>query len=233
MLAPFCCSAWATSLIPQGEGTARNLGAVFSEGAIPASTRRRIGAFSRTVVASALGVMNGDDADIVLVSRYGDLSLAYRLLLDVVGGALPSPAAFSMSVHNAVLGVIDQLRASRTGHTALAASRDVLGAGLLEAASRLSVCPGRAVLLIVAESLFHPDLEQFAGGRGQEILVMMLTSTEKAGGCVPVFSAMAGSGLHEADNQVLQLVDWLDAPEVGAALSWESQGLAWSVQYAS
>ena len=162
MFPPLYCEAWAAILAPDSAAgetwrDARRLGACAAESSIPAATRRRLGGFARTVICCGLGVLGNDDTDVVLSSRYGDLTLAHTLLNDIMAAIPPSPAGFSMSVHNAPAGVLDILRGSRAGPTAIAAGPDSLCAGLLEAWLRLRTNPGMKVVLIYTEQ--PPDAE--------------------------------------------------------------------------
>ena len=72
-----------------------------------------------------------------------------------------SPTAFSLAVHNAAAGLLGQIRGDRTGHTALAAGRDTLFAGLIEAYARLTTDAERPVAVVFGDLPLPKIYERF------------------------------------------------------------------------
>ena len=118
---------------------------------LPAMQRRRLSRLARMAFSVGWPLAEGiADLPLVFVSRHGETPRTFDILSDL-GAAQPlSPTQFSLSVHNAVIGLWSIQRGDTSEMTALAAEGDGLEQALLEAATLLGEgAPG--VLLIVAE----------------------------------------------------------------------------------
>src|SRR5260370_16704935 len=94
---------------------------------LPTMLRRRSTALGQKMLASALAC--GETAltgRYVLASRHGEFSHALSILKSLAARELPSPAEFSMSVHNALSGLLSIHLGNTRGHTALAAGLHTL-----------------------------------------------------------------------------------------------------------
>lgn len=130
---------WAAVRISASDGPPEEFGRTAGEDAIPAAMRRRMGRLDRLAIRCTMGALAGASADeLIFCSRYGNVEVLSGLLRAIAEGQLTSPMAFSGSVHNAVPGLIGQIRRERLSHTAIAAGRDTLAAGLIEAYARLA-----------------------------------------------------------------------------------------------
>src|SRR5258708_18946058 len=90
--------------------------------AVPMMLRRRSTALGQKMIASALAC--GETAltgRYVLASRHGEFSRTLGILKSLAAHELPSPAEFSMSVHNGLAGLLSIHLGNTRGHTALAA----------------------------------------------------------------------------------------------------------------
>ena len=120
--------------------------------AVPLMLRRRSTSLGRKMIASALAC--GETAltgRYVLASRHGEFSRGLDILKSLAAHELPSPAEFSMSVHNALAGLLSIHLGNTRGHTALAAGLDTFGFGLIEAAAQLVEQPAEPVLLFFGD----------------------------------------------------------------------------------
>ena len=118
---------------------------------LPAMHRRRLGRLAR--MAFAVGWPLADSHErlpLVFVSRHGETPRTFEILCDVATNEPLSPTQFSLSVHNAVIGLWSILRGETSEMTALAAAGDGLEHGVFEAAAMLAE-GAPAVLLIVTE----------------------------------------------------------------------------------
>ena len=102
---------------------------------LPPMQRRRLPALARGVfhVARQAG---GDDVDrlpTVLASAHGELSRTLGLLNDLAENEPLSPAAFSLSVHNAVSGQLSIALGNRAPASCVALAGDGISTALLEA----------------------------------------------------------------------------------------------------
>ncbi len=75
------------------------------EPVLPRLLRRRLNATGRAACEALSLVDDGNGQPLIHASRHGDVSSSLNMLQALNGGEPASPASFSMSVHNAVLGV--------------------------------------------------------------------------------------------------------------------------------
>jgi len=132
-------------------------------GFLPAMQRRRLSRLARMLfhVAWPLAESRGP-LPLVFVSRHGETPRTLAILGDLARNEPLSPTQFSLSVHNAIIGLWSILRGDSSEMSALAGEGDGLEQGLLEAASLLGA-GAPAVLLVVAEekppALYAPFID--------------------------------------------------------------------------
>lgn len=120
---------------------------------LPAMQRRRLSPLARMAFAVGWPLAEGyDTLPLVYVSRHGETPRTFSILSDLAQGQPLSPTQFSLSVHNAVIGLWSILRKQTCEMTALAAAGDGFEHGIVDAAGMLGE-GAPAVLLIVAEEL--------------------------------------------------------------------------------
>lgn len=142
------------------DGQACTLGQPVDAAAIPMMLRRRLVGTALTAIRCGLAALpsSGKPVEVVTCGRHGDLARTQRLLLGMMKGDPPSPLDFSLSVHNALAGMLDLVRREQTGHTSIAAGRATLTAALLELWARLHCAPDRAALLLCVEPPIPEEL---------------------------------------------------------------------------
>lgn len=132
-----------TRLIDQGEAPDVSF--------LPAMQRRRLSRLARMAFSVGWPLAEGHaQLPLVFVSRHGETPRTFEILSDLAADQPLSPTQFSLSVHNAVIGLWSILRNETSEMTALAAAGDGLEHGVLEAATLLNE-GAPAVLLIVTE----------------------------------------------------------------------------------
>lgn len=114
---------------------------------LPARKVRRFSDLEKGVIACVMGLGDIGDATLVFASRYGAMGNTLNLLKAIAEGETLSPTAFSLSVHNAAIGVASQMTSNRGAHTAVAAGPDTIAMALVECASRLHEGEERVVLV--------------------------------------------------------------------------------------
>lgn len=118
---------------------------------LPAMQRRRLGRMARMAFAVGWPLSEGyERMPLVFVSRHGETPRTFDILRDLAADEPMSPTQFSLSVHNAVIGLWSILRGETSEMTALAAAGDGLEYGAFEAAALLAE-GAPAVLLVVTE----------------------------------------------------------------------------------
>ena len=113
--------------------------------------RRRLSRLARGVFHCAQRLAPSGEVRVVFASRHGEADRTLGLLRDLAADMELSPALFSMSVHNAVVGLWSILKGNRAPATALAAGTETFGWGLVEAAGALAAEPGAPVLYLYAD----------------------------------------------------------------------------------
>lgn len=120
---------------------------------LPAMQRRRLSRLARMVFAVATPLAeNQPPMPLVYASRHGETTRNFALLSDLANEQPLSPTQFSLSVHNAIVGLWSILQGDPSEMTALAAEGDGLEHAVLEAALLLNE-GAPAVLLVIAEEL--------------------------------------------------------------------------------
>ncbi|MCO7513256.1 beta-ketoacyl synthase chain length factor [Pseudomonas guariconensis] len=153
--------AWAPGLQTPADWQAWALGhqAPHSDGPapdvsfLPAMQRRRLSRLARMAFAVGWPLAEGHETlPLVFVSRHGETPRTFSILSELAERQPLSPTQFSLSVHNAVIGLWSILRGETSEMTALAAAGDGFEHGVLEASALLAE-GAPAVLLIVTEEL--------------------------------------------------------------------------------
>jgi len=173
---------WAAVVVRDRDSGGEPLGSVAGEDSIPAALRRRMGRLERLAVRCTLGTLQDDTPtdELVFGSRYGNLETLLSLLKSLSLCEPMSPMGFSGSVHNAVPGLVGQIRKERLSHAAIAAGPDTFAAALLECCARLTTGECRSVTLTFAD-LGLPDAYQgFREPGGEETGVALALRLETA-----------------------------------------------------
>lgn len=125
--------------------------------AMPPMLRRRAGFFGKMALEVAYECLDGrTNVPVVFCSRHGEVARAVELLSDLARGEPLSPTAFSMSVHNAHVGLLTIARKDRANHIALAAGGATIEHAVIEACGLLA--DGAASVLLVACDAPLPEL---------------------------------------------------------------------------
>ncbi len=118
---------------------------------LPAMQRRRLSRLARMAFSVGWPLAEGrEHLPLVFVSRHGETPRTFEILSDLATEQPLSPTQFSLSVHNAIIGLWSIMRGETSEMTALAAAGDGLEHGVLEAAALLDE-GAPAVLLVVTE----------------------------------------------------------------------------------
>ncbi|KAB0493880.1 beta-ketoacyl synthase chain length factor [Pseudomonas vancouverensis] len=118
---------------------------------LPAMQRRRLSRLARMAFSVGWPLADGrQDLPLVFISRHGETPRTVDILTDLAHDQPLSPTQFSLSVHNAIIGLWSIMRGETSEMTALAAAGDGLEHGMLEAAALLNEGEP-AVLLVITE----------------------------------------------------------------------------------
>lgn len=127
--------------------------------AVPSLLRRRVTPIGQQALRAAYRLA-GPGTRYVFCSRHGEFKRTLVLLETIARRDPTSPAEFSLSVHNALPGLLSIATQNHAGHTAVAGGPDSFGLGFLEALGCLFERPDETVLLVYFdESLPAPYIE--------------------------------------------------------------------------
>lgn len=146
---------------------------------IPQMLRRRLNQQGRIAASQLLRhLAAGDTAPLVYSSRHGDIHRTLDVLKELARNELVSPMNFSLSVHNAIPGILSIHSKLTSNITSLAAGDNGLVPTLLEAIGLLDTdCP-RAICLLCDVPLPEIYREQGEGPQIPYALCLVVTSGE-------------------------------------------------------
>jgi hypothetical protein len=176
--------AWAGAISPVTSDEAA---------AAPTLLRRRVGQVGQKALKAAWGLPRVRDARYVFASRHGEFERTTSLLRAVVSGEPLSPADFSLSVHNALTGLLSIAAANRAGHTTIAAGIDSFCSGLLEAAVCIAEAPAKPVILVSYDAPLIPPYDELVEPSEPLAVVLSLSAAGSGAWCVGLSSTANGA----------------------------------------
>ncbi|MGR9088800.1 MAG: beta-ketoacyl synthase chain length factor [Gammaproteobacteria bacterium] len=127
--------------------------------AVPKMLQRRLSPLARAVF-TALGQCVGEDERLptVFSSSHGELSRSLEMLEMIDAGDEISPAAFSLSVHNAISGLYSIAYRNRQEMSVIAPGREGMAAGFIEGLGLLNEGAEKVALVFYDEPVpsFYP-----------------------------------------------------------------------------
>lgn len=103
---------------------------------LPPLVRRRLtplGQLATKMLYQSDGELNGKEIPWIVSCRHGDAKRIENLLVSLDQKTLLSPTEFSLSVHNAIIGMFSIITQNSRMQTALSGAQDCFEVGLLEA----------------------------------------------------------------------------------------------------
>jgi hypothetical protein len=149
--------------------------------ALPMMLRRRIDSFSQKVLGAALACGDLRKGRYVFASRHGEFSRTRRILGDLADRQPPSPADFSMSVHNALAGLLSIHTGNKGGHITVSSGSDAFGAGLLEAVAGLADQSEDPTLLVCYDEPLPDEYADFEPADGPPLPMILVLKLDRAG----------------------------------------------------
>ena len=126
----------------------------------PAMLRRRLTPLGKLAVSAIAELKPQENEPMVFDSSWGDLARSFALLESLCSSAEMSPAAFALSVHNAIGATTAIWLKDRSAHKAVCGGKTTASAGFIECALALRKAP--SVLLaryepVMPEAWQNPD----------------------------------------------------------------------------
>jgi hypothetical protein len=148
--------------------------------ATPALLRRRVSSLGRQALSKAWELPEAANARLILSSRHGEFTRTLSLLEAATNRSDLSPADFTLSVHNALIGLLSIAHGNHRGHTAIAAGQESFCFGLLEALACLKENPHEPIVLIHFDEPLPGSFAEFNEIEEQPIaLALALAATGK------------------------------------------------------
>lgn len=177
--------------------------------AVPAMLRRRLGSVGKPVAAVAWDLVEaGCRQSLVFASRHGDQSKTLQLLAEIGAESPLSPAAFSMSVHNAIAGLLSIAKDATGPHTALSADQRLLSAAITESYGQLMA--GAESVVCVVYDLPLPSDYHYADNQAFPYALALELTLQEGQGLTLMPNPEGDSGQQE--------------PEAVSWLRWWSKG---------
>lgn len=220
MAARFKVINWSAREGPdsQGNWVSRSAPTAFAEGggrALSPRLRRRLTRLGAMALGAALAIEYRDDARFVFCSRHGDFQRTAALLTALFRREALSPTDFSMSVHNALAGMLSIARQAKAGHTAIAAGPNTFAYGLVEAAAILAADGEASVLLVYYDEPLPAPFDEIEAGKPEATVALALLLTPADDG-VGV-EALIGPAAARATGSSRAALDFIRFLESGAA----------------
>lgn len=127
---------------------------------IPAPTRRRLNAFGKTA-GSLVSEMIEEQPLIVFASRYGDTERSVSILEQIANAEDISPMHFSLSVHNAVSGLLSIAWKINEMQSVISAGDNSLVMGLTEAFALIEAFPEKQILFVYVDAPLPEIFSEF------------------------------------------------------------------------
>jgi Beta-ketoacyl synthase, N-terminal domain len=198
---------------------------------LPSLLRRRISEVGQTVfrVCYALGELQS--ARFVFCSRYGELDRTLRILRSICESEPVSPTDFSLSVHNALAGLLSIASKNTAVHTAISAGADTFACGLLEAVTLLNDGSNAPVLIAYFDDALPSPYDELVEPQesGLALVVLLEPPTGDARDmAISLQPRNHAAELQSASEQCLDFIRFMlsgerDRRSVGACIEWRWQ----------
>lgn len=201
--------------------------------AMPLLLRRRVSPIGQAALRSAWLLPNLDQARFIFCSRNGEFDRTLAMLTDMADDEPPSPADFSLSVHNALAGLLSVAARNRNGHTALAAGFDTFGFGLLEAAACLHEAPEQPVILVHFDAPLpadYPEATPRASATPQALALLLVAPSQAPRRVVMLAAAAEDTNAAEdaePDDAACAFLDFLQRASPQASATGETMRWTW------
>lgn len=198
---------------------------------MPPLQRRRLGPLARMgfrVVEDCLE--DGHPTlPIVFASRHGELRRSYELLSAMARGEPLSPRDFSLSVHNATLGLYSIFRGNTCPSSAIAAGVDSLPAGLLEAVVQATEMDRECLLVWVEDRI--PDFYHRWIPEGTPVAGLAIRLAPASGSTAWRLGWRSASATGQPESETDILATFLSTLlERAGRREWTGDGKQWSLE---
>ncbi len=188
--------------------------------------RRRLTRWGRMALETACACAADVDSTtpVLFSSRHGDTQRTFSLLQDLAAEEPLSPTAFSLSVHNASLGIYTIVQQALGPSLALAAGKESLAHAMLEAYTLLNDGADQ-VLLVHTDDLLAEFYQPYADEQDMPLSVALLLSRDRGRALQVNWQALADEPDREAMS--VAFLRWWHAGG-NKPLNYRGSRLAWT-----
>lgn len=194
-------------------------------GAPPVLLRRRVTPVGQHALRMAWSLPDIATSRIVFCSRHGEFRRTLSILNTLCEADPVSPADFTLSVHNALAGLLSIAASNRHGHTTIAAGEESFACGMMEALACLADAPDEPVLLVYFDECLPPPYDVFTPTTDHSMALALALSTREGEGFTLSTSPAPGALAPETNPAMAFMRFLLGAePELavtGERLSWQ------------
>lgn len=149
---------------------------------LPPMLRRRISSVGQIAFRASYALGEQRMPRFVFCSRHGEFDRTLRILRSLATEEPISPADFSLSVHNALAGLLSMAWSNTAGHTAMAAGADSFGYGLLESAACLNAASDDRVMLVYFDDALPAPYDEIIEGRDECVALAIVLEAPRRDG---------------------------------------------------
>ncbi len=150
--------------------------------AIAPMLRRRLTRLGKAALRVGGQLATAETMRYVFASKHGESAPTLEMLKCLADGEPVSPAMFSISVHNALAGVLSIDRRNTNAHTAVAAGNDSFCAGMIEALGLVSEDGTGPVLLVYYDEPVSDFYGPFTGDIPATLALGLVIAKSGTGG---------------------------------------------------
>ena len=217
----------------RGASNPQNYGAQ-AAASLPLILRRRVSNVGQTAFRASCALSEQRTARFVFSSRYGESERTLRILHSLAAKEPISPADFSLSVHNALAGLLSIAWGNTAGHTAISAGADSFGYGLLEAVACLKEGSSEPVMLVYFEDVPPEPYDEVADSSESCIALAILLKAPGDHGREFTLTLEPRNRAAEAQSASAQSLDFIrfmlsngtEARSIGERTQWRWQRCA-------
>ena len=192
---------------------------------VPTLLRRRVTEIGRTALEAGWRMPELGEARFIFASRHGEFERTESLLEAVARQTGVSPAEFTLSVHNALAGLLSIARRNRSGHTSIAAGYQSFVFGLIEAISSLEESPAQPVIFVYYDAPLPGTYAYFNRSGDSPLAVAVAIAKTGSGGdisvsCEPVAKTSPNDNNSADDFLHFLSGSVLETTVVGQGLGW-------------
>jgi len=196
-------SAWARGAKNLQPATAA------TEVSLPSMLRRRISKVGQMAFRASYALSEQRTARFIFCSRHGEFDRTLRILRSLIAREPTSPTDFTLSVHNALAGLLSIAWGNTAGHTAIAAGADSFGYGLMEALACLKAESGAPVMLVYYDDLLPPPYDEITENVENCLAVALLLEPSRGDGDDLMFDFTSSAGASTPRRVGAQALDFL------------------------